>query len=101
MKSKKIKPPHHAVENLLKIIRNNGITQENLSECAGIAPSQMSKVFKGNVQLNLWQLSNIATCLKMREIDIITYPETYELMGKTANFSFLKMKLYRSKRMIF
>ena len=78
MKSKEIKPPHFIVGNLLKIIRDRGITQETLSEYAGTAPSQMSKILKGNVQLNFWQLSNIATCLKMREIDIITYPYIYE-----------------------
>ena len=34
-------------------------------------------LMNGDVKLSLAQLSNIATGLEMREIDIITYPDVY------------------------
>lgn len=48
-----------------------------MADFAGITASQYSKVMSGSVQLSLQQLSNLATNLGMREIDIITYPERF------------------------
>ena len=73
----KIKEAHPVVEKLKKIMNDRNLTQKALGNFAGITDSQMSKVFNGSVQLNLWQLSKIAENLQMDIIDIFTYPKKY------------------------
>lgn len=67
----------HIVQNLRKIMTDKGLKQAAMADFAGITASQYSKVMSGSVQLSLQQLSNLATNLGMREIDIITYPERF------------------------
>ena len=78
MKTKKKLATHPVIESLLKIMKDEDIKQETLAEYAGISASQMSKVLNGTVQLSLWQLSNIATNLNWKIIDIFTYPDFYK-----------------------
>ena len=77
MKHKKDLGPHPVVENLRKIMKDRDITQYRMAEYAGVEPSQFSKIMNGSIQISLWQLSNIATCLNMDIIDIFTYPDKY------------------------
>lgn len=65
------------VNNIRKIMNDRGLKQSSIAEYADTTASQFSKILSGDVKLTLAQLSNIATGLKMREIDIITYPEVY------------------------
>lgn len=65
------------LENLRKIMYDRRITQEALAQYAGINASHMSKILNGTSRLDFDKLSRIATGLKLREIDIITYPEVY------------------------
>ncbi len=65
------------VGNLHKILIARNLTQASMAEFAGTTPSQFSKILNGQVKLTLEQISNIATHLKMSEIDLITYPEKY------------------------
>lgn len=69
---------HPIIDNIRKIINDKGISQKAMAECAGTSGSQFSKILSGEVQISLRQISNIATNLKMREIDIFTYPDVYE-----------------------
>ena len=82
MKTKKNYPKHPVIDNLLKIMKDRGIKQETIAEYAEIDPSQMSKILSGKVQISVWQLSNIATKLGMRETDLFTYPDVYEKTKK-------------------
>lgn len=77
MRTKKDYPQHPVIQNLRKIMNDKELKQEAVASYAGIDPSQMSKVMKGEVQISLWQLSNIATGLGMELIDLFTYPEKY------------------------
>jgi transcriptional regulator with XRE-family HTH domain len=77
MKVKKNLEKHPVVDNLLKIMKEKGLKQERMAEFADIDPSQFSKILNGSVQISLWQLSNIATNLNMRIIDIFTFPDVY------------------------
>ena len=68
---------HPVVENLRKIMRDRKLTQATMAQYAQTTPSQFSKILNGSVQISIWQLSNIATALDMREIDIYTYPHKF------------------------
>lgn len=65
------------IKNLRKIMADRSLTQAMMARYADTSASQFSKILNGTVQLSLEQLSNLATNLSMREIDIITYPEIY------------------------
>lgn len=65
------------LNNLRKIIRDRDLTQAVIADYAGTSASQFSKILNGTVSLSLAQLSDIATHLSMREIDIITYPDVF------------------------
>lgn len=77
MKKKEDYRPHPVIEKIRKIINDKGITQSAMSEYVGTTPSQFSKIMSGEVQISLWQLSNIATNFNMDIIDIFTYPIKY------------------------
>ena len=67
----------------------------------GVSPSQFSKILSGTVQLSLNQLSNLATSLSIREIDIITYPDRYVSEDNFPSDSpevSLQIKLKKDKR---
>ncbi|MBQ9641878.1 MAG: helix-turn-helix transcriptional regulator [Bacteroidaceae bacterium] len=90
------------IDNLRKIMNERRLTQETLAEYAGISTSQMSKVMNGTVKLSLIQLSNIASKLSLREIDIITYPEIYVPKNKQNTEDdtevMLQLKLRKDKK---
>lgn len=77
---------HPIIENIRKIIRDKGISQKAMAEYAGTSGSQFSKILNGELQISLRQISNIATNLKIREIDIFTYPDVY-VKNEKGNFS--------------
>lgn len=77
MKKEEASKYHPVIDNLRKIMKDKNLTQVTIANYAGIIPSQMSKVFSGQVGISIQQLENIATCLNMRIIDIFTYPEKY------------------------
>lgn len=77
MKNKEEIKIHPVIERLRKIINDKGLTQGAMAEYAGTTPSQFSKIMKGEVQISLWQLSNIATSLHWDIIDLFTYPQKY------------------------
>lgn len=89
------------LKNIRKIMNDRNLTQVTMAAYINISPSQFSKVLSGSVQLSLTQLSNLATSLAMREIDIITYPEKYvpekEILTDSPEVS-LQIKLKKDKR---
>jgi len=91
------------LNNIRKIMNDNNLTQAVIAEYADTTPSQMSKIFKGEVQLSLKHLSNIATSLNLRMIDIITYPDVYvkRVSGENGNTpleAILQIKLQADKK---
>lgn len=77
MKKKEETKLHPVIEKIRKIINDKGLTQAAMAEYAGTTASQFSKILNGEVQISLWQISNIATNLNIDIIDIFTYPEKY------------------------
>lgn len=90
------------IKNLRKIMADRSLTQATMARYADTSASQFSKILNGTVQLSLEQLSNLATNLSMREIDIITYPEIYVSKEETKPDDnvevVLQMKLTRDKK---
>ena len=78
---------HSIVENIRKIISDRKISQKAMAAYAGTSASQFSKILSGEVQLSLRQISNIATNIGLREIDLFTYPDIYEKRRNGENFS--------------
>lgn len=89
-----------------KIMYDKRLTQAAMADMLDISPSQFSKVLKGTIHLSLDQVSNLATSLKLNEIDLITYPDVYRKVegdGDTARAdepveAVLQIKLRREKR---
>lgn len=78
MEEKEKKVAHPIVEKVRKIMKHNELTQVVMAEYLGTTPSQFSKILSGEVQISIWQISNLATNLNMREIDIFTFPDVYK-----------------------
>ena len=78
MGNKKEKEIYPIGENVRKILNDRGLTQAALAADADIPAPQLSLAINGYRPFPLEYLSNIATALGMRLIDIFTYPEEYQ-----------------------
>ena len=73
MKSNKGNQVHEVVAQILKIMKEKDLKQAAMAKYAKTSASQFSKILKGEVQLSLIQLSNIATELEMSLADIMLF----------------------------
>lgn len=90
MKKKSQNLYHPVVDNVRKLMIDRGLTQEAMAEIIKTTASQFSKILSGKSRLSLAHMSNIATALKIRIIDIFTYPEIYEPVNTTRKASDVK-----------
>lgn len=65
------------INNIRKLMNDRNLTQAAIASYMDTSESQFSKILSGSVQLSLKQVSNLASGLSMREIDLITYPDIY------------------------
>lgn len=89
------------INNIRKIMNDRNITQAAMAGYLKTSPSQFSKILSGQVKLKLEEVSNLATSISMREIDIITYPEVYVSQKETKQNEpevALQIKLKKDKR---
>lgn len=89
------------INNIRKIMNDRNITQAAMASYLGTSPSQFSKILSGQVRLKLEEISNLATSLSMREIDIITYPDVYLSQKETIQNEpevAVQIKLKKDKR---
>lgn len=63
--------------NILKILREKGLSQAELSRRIEMDPASLSKVINGEAQLKVNALSKIATALGMSVVDLLTFPDHY------------------------
>ena len=63
------------IGNIKTIMKMKGLLQVDLAEWAEVDESVMSKILRYQTAMSLDKLSKIATGFRMREIDVITYPE--------------------------
>lgn len=89
------------INNIRKIMNDRHLKQATLAEYMGCPPSSVSKIFNGYQSLSLDNISNLATALSMREIDIITYPDVYVEREKRIDEpieAVLQIKLMKEKK---
>ena len=90
------------IQQLRNIMNTMNIKQSTLAGYAGMTDSQFSKIMNYKVALSLRQLSNIATKLNMREIDIYTYPHKFidpqELQRENSVKATLSIELSADKK---
>jgi len=81
MKKENLTLEEQVVKNLRKIMNERGLYQARMAMEADISEKTMSKILNGDQHLSLENLSKIARSLSLREIDLLTYPERYELVA--------------------
>lgn len=90
------------VENVRRIMIDRNLTQAAMAEFMGTSASQFSKILNGTVKLSIENISNLATNLSLREIDVITYPEIFVQKNQTYEESepdaILQIKLKKDKK---
>lgn len=82
MGNNKEKTIYPIADNIRKILNDRGLTQTSLAADSGIPAPQFSLAINGRRPFTLEHLSNIASALGMRLIDIFTYPEVYQPASK-------------------
>ncbi|MDD3479876.1 MAG: helix-turn-helix transcriptional regulator [Paludibacteraceae bacterium] len=85
MKTTEKSQPHFIVEKLIKIMKDRGLTKVDFSDLIGFTEPKWNKISNGIQKLSINELSIIAEKLQMREIDIITYPNTFVEKDKNDN----------------
>ena len=77
MESKKPKQVHFVVERLIKIMNDRKLKKSSFAELIGFPEPKWNKISNGWQSLNIEDVSKIAEKLRLREIDIFTYPDVY------------------------
>ena len=67
----------NVIDNIFKIMAQKSIKQRTLADAMGIDESQISVMKKGNRDLKISELENIASCLGVSITDLFTWPERY------------------------
>ena len=75
------------LENIISIRKSLGLSQEYMASQLGMEQSNYGKIERGLVNLTYFQLQNISEILKLRLIDIVTYPDKYEKSNTISHFN--------------
>src|SRR5690554_6885866 len=65
------------VKNIIEIRKQKGVNQEVIADVLNVDISTISKIENGSRKLKVDELSKIAECLRVRVIDLFTYPKVY------------------------
>src|SRR5690554_7225262 len=65
------------VKNIIEIRKQKGVNQEVIADVLNVDISTISKIEKGSRKLKVEELSKIAECLRVRVIDLFTYPKVF------------------------
>ncbi len=71
--------------NILQIRRNKKFTQLDMGEKLNITESAYNRIESGKTALSYKHLSHIASVFNIDVIDIITYPDVYELRAGSSS----------------
>ena len=67
----------NVIDNIFKIMAQKGIKQRTLADAMGIDESQISVMKRGNRDLKISEVENIASCLGVSITDLFTWPKRY------------------------
>lgn len=90
-------------ENIRKLMTDRDLPQRAIADYMGTTASQLSKIINGECNVTLRHISNLASSLSLREIDIFTYPDVYEPAQTVAQHqepveAILQIKLQKEKK---
>lgn len=86
-----------ALDNVRKIMIDRNLTQKSIGEMMGAGESSLSRIFSGEVQLTLDHLANLARCLSISVIDILTYSD-HKKTEQDPVEAVLQIKLKKDKK---
>lgn len=91
------------VEKLRRLMYDKGLSQRTLADYADTSPSQFSRIMNGELAISLQHISNIATALHMKVVDLFTYPDVFRDKLNSENESapveaILQIRLKSDKR---
>jgi len=91
---------NNILDNIDRIRRNKGYSQEYLASEIGMKQAGLSLVMSGERELKYKTLLQIANALQISVIDIITYPQKYylEQESKISADVTVQIKLEESKK---
>jgi len=82
MKKKKEQRIHFVVEQLIKVMNDKKLSKSAFAELIEFPEAKWNKISNGNQSLSIDEFSNIAEKLRMREIDIYTFPKKFVEIDK-------------------
>lgn len=88
-------------QNVRRAMSAAGFYQSRLAIEADIPEAALSKMLNGDQHLTLEALSKIARALSLREIDLLTWPDRYDLTGDMESGPtevLLQMRLTKEKK---
>lgn len=88
-------------QNVRRAMSAAGFYQSRLAIEADIPEAALSKMLNGDQHLTLEALSKIARALSLREIDLLTWPDRYDLTGDMEGGPtevLLQMRLTKEKK---
>ena len=85
------------LDNVRKIMIDRNLTQKSIGEMMGAGESSLSRIFSGEAQLTLDHLANLARCLSISVIDILTYSD-HKKTEQDPVEAVLQIKLKKDKK---
>lgn len=85
------------LDNVRKIMIDRNLTQRSIGEMMGAGESSLSRIFSGEAQLTLDHLANLARCLSISVIDILTYSD-HKKTEQDPVEAVLQIKLKKDKK---
>lgn len=86
------------LDNVRKIMIDRNLTQKSIGEMMGAGESSLSRIFSGEAQLTLDHLANLARCLSISVIEILTYSDQTEKSRQDPVEAVLQIKLKKDKK---
>ena len=85
------------LDNVRKIMIDRNLTQRSIGEMMGAGESSLSRIFSGEAQLTLDHLANLARCLSISGIEILTYSDQKKTEQDPVE-AVLQIKLKKDKK---
>jgi len=76
----------NVIDNIVKIRKEKGISQENIASAIDCDASNWNKIEKGKQQLKVNHLEKIAEVLKVDLLYLFTYPKIYVDSSSIENY---------------
>ncbi|MBO7234127.1 MAG: helix-turn-helix transcriptional regulator [Paludibacteraceae bacterium] len=89
------------IQNIVQIRISKGLTKRSMAELLFMNEASYGRIENGKIALSYKQLAQIASCLQVSVIDIISYPDKYVKLEKGQEEpveAVLQIKLKKDKK---